>query len=78
MTSMCHRIALTSQLNCTQYQPQALPVLQTQPAINYGIALDQAKAEKPSIITLAVTRCTDSSADNRKELAPTIVPGAHP
>jgi hypothetical protein len=74
-----HRIALTSQTNCTSYQPHALPRLQTQPpALNYGIALDQAKAEPPSIITLAVMRCTDSSVDNRKELAPTIVPGVHP
>ena len=41
---------------------------------NFAIKEDQAKAEPKSIITLAVTRWTDKTA-NHKALAPTIVPG---
>ena len=41
---------------------------------NLAIKEDQAKAEPKSIITLAVTRCTDKTA-NHKALAPTIIPG---
>ena len=55
----------------------ALLFSQTNPALNLRIALDQAKSEPPSIITLAVMRCNDHK-EERKPLAPTIVPGAHP
>jgi len=48
--------------------------MDAQPAFNFSIKEDQAKAEAKSIITLAVTRCTDPTA-NHKALAPTIVPG---
>jgi len=48
--------------------------MNAQPAINYNIQIDQAKMESKSIITFAVLRCTDNTA-NHKANAPTIVPG---
>lgn len=46
-----------------------------QPTINYDIKVDQAKMEPKSIITFAITRCTDDTA-NHKANAFSIVPGA--
>ena len=60
------------------YQPRSLLTFQLNgPDINFNIALDQARSEPPSIVTLAVLRASENTTD-RKLLAPTIVPGAHP
>ena len=48
--------------------------MSAQPTINYNIQLDQAKMEPKSIVTFAVLRCTDNTA-NHKANAPSIVPG---
>lgn len=48
--------------------------------INWNIKPDQARSGPVGIVTLAVTRCNNEKLlpAERKDLAPTIVPGAHP
>ena len=49
--------------------------MDAQTMINFNIQLDQAKMEPKSIITFAILRCTDDTA-NHKANAFSIVPGA--
>ena len=65
-------------IKCMTTAPHPLtrnpPRSQHESYLNFRIAIDQARSEAPSIVTMAVTRCTDENA-NHKALAPTIVPG---